>query len=543
MFYRVLFPMLSFLFVCFACHEKAYAAFNWFDSMSVKAERAKTLLDGFDEIIEQALKDFNVPGLSIGIVVDGHVILTKGYGIRDLERKLSVTSDTLFAIGSCTKAFSTFAIGMFVEQGLMGWDQPICDILPDFCLSSLYATQNVTIRDFLTHRSGMARHAYMWYNSNCSRAQLLQRLRYLEPACDVHERFIYGDIPYLIAGMAMEKIAKKPWEEVIVEKILKPLEMKRTNFSATDSKRDKNHAIPYVERNGTIRPMIFRDFSLIGPGGAMNSTAKDMTQWIKMLLAQGIYSDRTLLSTSILQEIFAGQVIVSGYAERKDLLLNAYGLGWYIHSYRGHYHVSHDGGVDGFTSVVGLLPYDGIGIVVLTNKNLSSLPRLIALEAMDRILELPSRNWLKEELELLQTSKQIGLENQEAEILHRKKGTTPSHSLEEYIGAYDHPGYGRVVIELMDGKLTAIYNDIKSTLDHWHYDVFSITKDSQDLLVSREGMKFTFLNNLNGDIEELHIPFEPKTADIMFKKIPDEQCPNLGYFYQSDCNYTWSTDL
>jgi len=510
----------------------AHAFFGWYESLSPKAERAQKLLDGFDAKVEQAMKDYDVPGLSIGIVVDGHVIALKGYGIRDLERNLPVTPDTLFGIGSCTKAFSTFAIGTLVEEGLLEWDRPVCDILPEFRLSNQYATQNVTLRDLVTHRSGMARHAYVWYNSKCSRQELLKHLRYLEPGCDIRERFIYGDMMYMVAGMAVERIAQKSWEEVVTEKILKPLKMKKTNFSTEDSKCDEDHAIPYIERNGKLRQMSFRDFSLIGGGGAMNSTASDLTHWIEMLLAQGVYSDHPLISPAALQEMFAGQVIVSGYAESKDLLLNAYGLGWGIHSYRGHYNVSHDGGVDGFTSVVGVLPYDGVGIVVLANKNLSTLPRLLAFEAMDRILELPPRDWLQDGIDNLQKGKQMALENRETESLHRKKGTTPTHPLEEYVGHYEHPGYGRVTVELKKGKLAATYNDIISLLDHWHYDVFAIVEDSEDLLLSREGTKFTFRNNLNGDIEELLIPFEPKTADIAFRKVPDDQFSNLSYFQQ-----------
>jgi CubicO group peptidase (beta-lactamase class C family) len=531
MFAKFCFTLFS-IFSLLVLPVKAHAFFGWFNSLSTKAERAQKVLDGFDAKIEQALKDFDVPGLSIGIVVDGHVIAAKGYGIRDLERKLPVTPDTIFGIGSCTKAFSTFAIGTLVEEGLMEWDQPVCDILPEFRLSSQYATQNVTLRDLVTHRSGMARHPYLWYNSKCSQQELLKRLRYLDPGCDIRERFIYGDLMYMVAGLAVEKAAQKPWEDVISEKILTPLEMKRTNFSVANSKQDENHAIPYVGRNGMIRRMPFRDFSLIGAGGAMNSTANDLTHWLEMLLAQGVYCERPLISTAGLQEMFGGQVIVSGYAEIKDLLLNAYGLGWGIHSYRGHYLVSHDGGVDGFTSVVGVLPYDGIGIVVLANKNLSTLPRLIAFEALDRILELSRRDWLKEGVEQIQNTKKGALEKGEAESLHRKKGTTHSHPLDQYVGEYDHPGYGRVSVQLTDGKLAATYNDITSVLDHWHYDVFSIVEDSEDLLVSREGTKFTFRNNLNGDIEELLIPFEPKTADIVFKKVPDGNFSNLGYFRQ-----------
>ena len=532
MFMKPFVTLLTIVISCLAMPVKGHAFFGWFDSLSAKAERAQKVLEGFDEKVEQAMKDFNVPGLSIGIVVDGYVIAAKGYGMRDLERNLPMTPDTIVGIGSCTKAFSTFATGVAVEEGLMSWDQPVADLLPDFRLSSQYATNNVTIRDLVTHHSGMARHAYMWYNSKCSRQELLKRLRYLDAACDIRERFVYGDLMYMIAGMALERAAQKPWEEVIAEKILNPLEMKRTNFSAADSKKDEDHAIPYVERNGAMRRMPFRDFSLIGAGGSMNSTINDMTAWLKMLLAQGVYSEKVLISVAGLQEMFAAQSIVSGYAERKDLLLNAYGLGWGIHSYRGHYHVSHDGGVDGFTSVVGLLPYDGIGIVILANKNLSTLPRLIEYELLDRILELPERDWLKDGVEQIQNGKKAAIDSKATEGLLRKKETSASHPLEAYVGEYEHPGYGRVIVELKEGELMATYNDITSRLEHWHYDVFSIVEESEDLLLSREGMKFTFRNNLNGEIEDLLIPFEAKTDEILFKKVPDSQFSSLNYFQQ-----------
>lgn len=504
----------------------------WGPSLSEKAERAQNALSGLDELVEKALVDFNVPGMAIGVVVDGHTVWSKGYGYRDLENKIPVTAETLFAVGSFTKAFTTFGLGTLVEEGLIDWDQPVLDIMPDFRLWDAFATRTLTLRDLVTHRSGIPRHDFMWYNSTHSRSDLFRRLQYLEPTCNIRERYNYGNLTYLAAGLAMEKIQGKSWEEQMSEKILRPLGMKSSNFSVEEMKNSGDFSYPYLERKGLLRKIPFRDFYNVAPAAALNSNVTDLASWMKMLLAGGTYDGYSLISPALIQEMFAAQVIVSGYVENKDAQFNAYGLGWCIHSYRGHYYISHDGAPDGFTSVMSLLPYDNIGVVVLSNKNLMNLPRYLSLEIADRILELPSRDWLKEGLEQWKNVQKTEVEEEKIEELHCKKGTYPSHPLEEYEGKYEHPGYGIVEVVLQDGKLEAIFNGIPSQLDHWHYDVFSLAEDKVDLLISRTGMKFTFQSNLNGDIDELSVPFEPKAPPIVFKKKLEEKFSNLEYFRQ-----------
>ncbi len=504
----------------------------WGSSLSAKAERARTVLEGLDLTIEKALKDFNIPGLSVGIVVDGHTVWLKGYGFRDLEHRIPTTPHTLYAIGSCTKAFTTFALGKLVEQGKLEWDTTVIDVLPDFRLWDQYATQNLTIRDLISHRSGIPRHDFMWYNSTHSRQELLKRFRYLEPTCNLRERYNYGNLTYLTAGLVMERLEGKTWEEIISEKILHPLGMKETNFSIQDMQNSGDFALPYLERKGVLKKIPFRDFYNVGPAACMNSSVSDMASWMKMLLAQGTYDSHSLISPALIQEMFAAQVIVSGYPENKDAHFNAYGLGWCIHSYRGHYYISHDGGPDGFTSVVSLLPYDNIGVVVMSNKNLINFPRYLSLEIVDRLLELPAREWLKEGLEQWNNAQKTETEEKQSEDLQCKKGTHPSHPLEDYEGKYEHPGYGIVEVTLNDGKLDVVFNGIPCHLEHWHYDVFSIADDTEDLLISRKGMKFTFQSNLNGEIDELSIPFEPKSSPISFRKKMGEKFANTSYLRQ-----------
>lgn len=506
--------------------------FDWFETLTPKAQRAKDLLENFDPTIEKAIEDYGVPGLAIGVVVDGHLVYAKGFGYRDVEEKLPMTAETLFPIGSCTKAFTTFAVGNLVDEGRIEWDQPVIDILPEFRLWDQYATTNVTLRDLLTHRTGMPRHELVWYNSKMSKEEMLKRIRFLQPSFDLRSRYQYGNLMYFIAGLAMERATNKKWEDLVSERILLPLGMKNTNFSVDEMQKSENFAFPYLERKNTLKRMPFRNLSLISAAGCINSNVTDLSHWLKMLLAGGTYKSQALISPATLQELLAPQVIVPGVPETKESLLCAYGIGWVVFSYLGHYFVSHDGVSDGFTSMAGLLPAENIGIVILSNKNMTAFPRYLSFQIIDCLLELPYHDWIQEGLENIRKNKQSLKEKTMEEDLSRKKGTNPTHPLSDYVGIYEHPGYGKLEIALENNKLEAIYNELTFILDHWHYDVFRITEEKQDMAVSFEGKRFTFCNNADGDIGELIVPFEPVADDIVFKKRGEEKLSALAYLKQ-----------
>ena len=504
-----------------------------------KVRRAKEALSGFDLVVEKALLDFQVPGVAIGIVVDGQVVMAKGFGHRDLENRLPVNEETLFPVGSCTKAFTTFLAGNLVDEGLISWDQPVVDILPQFRLWNQYATMNVTMRDLFTHRTGMPRHELVWYNSRMSKEELLKRIRYLEPSHEIRERYQYIQLMYFVAGLAMEQVTKKTWEQMTKEKILDPLGMVHTNFSIVDTIQGENFAFPYIEKNDQLKKMKFRDISLIGPAGSLNSNVLDLTRWVEMQLAGGVYKNQALISPATLQELHAPQVIVPGTPECQDALLYAYGMGWGIFSYKGHYFLSHDGISDGFTSMVGLLPNDGVGIIVLTNRNMTPLSRYLSVEIVDRILDLPRQDWLQEGVESVRKKKEMQATEQKKESELRKKGTCPCHTLDEYAGIYEHPGYGKLSIELVDGQLRAIYNDLTFFLEHWHYDVFSVRKELEDMIISFEGTKFAFSNGSDGEISTVSVPFEPTADDIVFTRRPEERHATMSYLKQFTGAYTF----
>lgn len=502
---------------------------DWFSSYTPKAQAAKKALEGLDPLVEKALKEYEVPGIAIGIVVDGQVIYSKGFGYRNLDAKTLVSPKTLFAIGSCTKAFTSFLAGTLIDEGLFNWDDQVSDLLPDFRLYDSYATHHMTIRDLLTHRSGMPRHDYMWYNSKLTRSQLMQRLRYLEPASDLRERFHYNNLMYLTAGYVMEKLTNKSWEDLVAEKIFAPLQMSSSNFSIDEMQQSSDFASPYLQKDAELIPISLRDISVIGPAASINSNVEDLTHWVQMQLGQGIYQEKSLINTSTLQEMHSPQVVVSGTPEHKEAVLSTYGIGWGILSYRGHYHVSHDGGSDGFTSVVSFLPNDGMGLVILCNKNLTTLPRFLSAEIWDRLLGLSPIDWFQEGLDAYLKAKDSQRQLKLQEDLTRKKNTSPSHALNDYLGIYQHPGYGQVDITRAGDRLELTFNHITSSLNHWHYDVFVVSEESEDLHFSRIGTKLTFRMNLNGEIEELVIPFEPGTADVVFKKKPSNEFESISY--------------
>jgi len=521
------------LILMFAGHCYA-GVFDWLDSTSPRAKKIRQLMQEFEPTIVKALDDFQVPGLSIGIVSEGQLVYANGFGWRDAENHLSATANTVYSIGSCSKAFTSFLAGTLVDEGLIRWDQRIVDIYPEFRLWDGHATLNLTMKDLLTHRSGMPQHDLMWYNSSTlTRSEVMRRLRYLQPSCDLRERYQYNNLMYLVAGFSMEYLMARSYEELVSERIFQPLEMIHTSFRIADMQKEADFAVPYLEKkDNAMKRMDFRDISLIAPAGGINSNIIDLARWVQLHLSGGVSRQKPLISPAILQEMHAPQTVISGAPEINESLIFTTGLGWNIASYRGHYNISHDGGLDGFTSVIGFFPRDDLGIIVLSNKNLSTLPRYLSLQITDKLLDLPFIDWLKEGRDSFEKTRRAKIESMKKEDLAHKKGTTPSHPIQEYAGEYFHDGYGNLSISEKNGKLSLFINDLECLLDHCHYDVFIISEEAQDMFRSREGMKISFQNGLNGEIEKLIVPFEPKSGDVVFYKRPSESLSGNSYLKQ-----------
>lgn len=505
------------------------------------AQGATTALDGFDAIADQAIKDFNVPGLGIAIVAGGEVVYAKGFGLRDVEAGLPMTPDTLFAIGSTTKAMTATVLGMLVDDGKLDWDQPLVRYLPSFRLADPMITARITPRDLVTHRSGLPRHDLLWYNFNDgSRADVIPRLAHLELTADLRERFQYNNLMFMTAGYLAGHLDGSSWESVVRKRLFEPLGMTRSNFAVADSQEDADHALPYEKNDDDqLERIPFRSIDLIGPAGSVNASVNEMARWLQLNLAGGKVGDRQLIQSSTLADIHSPHMTLDGPPDPTSMVSQgAYGMGWGVEIYRGHRRIQHGGGIDGFITSVMFFPDDDLGLVAFTNRG-SGLASLVNQTAADRILGLDSVDWLGDALTRAEQSEAIGEAAEAKKDATRIDNTQPSRTLPGYVGTYRHPGYGDVTVRLDSDQLTAVFNAIETPLEHWHYDVFHGAEAEDD--ATFEGMAYQFRADFDGQIAELVVPFEATAKPIVFARQADPRLHDPGYLQQLVATYVGET--
>lgn len=505
------------------------------------AAAARKALAGFDRWVDSALAAWQVVGASVGIIVDGEVVYAKGHGLRDLEKKLPVTTQTIFPIGSSSKAFTTFALGALVDQGKLDWDAPVANHLPGFGMYDPAATAQLSARDLVTHRSGLPRHDLVWYNNNASsRDEIVSRLPYLQPNKGLRETFQYNNLMYLTAGVLAGKLNGTTWEDAVRTLVFQPLGMSSSNFSVVESQRTSDYSLPYRVRRDTIQVIPFRDISMVGPAGSINSNMDDMLKWVGMLLDGGKANGKQIIQPATLRDMYTPHMAIRSVPNDKEIGASAYGLGWFTTSYRGHFHVHHGGNIDGFSALVNFFPQDKIGIIVLTNQNGSALTTLVTRHAADRLFGAPFRDWSGEALARSKAANAQAREAEQQRETARITGTRPSHPLADYVGDYAHPGYGTLSVTLDSGRLVTTYNAIRTGLQHWHYDVFDGLRNPND--PTFEGMKYSFTANLKGDIDAVAAAFEPNVDPIVFQRQPDARLRDPQFLRTFVGRYALATD-
>ena len=491
------------------------------------AAAAKKALEGFDAVVAKGLAELKVPGVAIAVVRDNEVIYSKGFGFRDIETKLPMTPDTIMAIGSSSKAFTAFTLGTLVDQGKVEWDKPVRNYIPWFRLFDAQAGERLTPRDLVTHRSGLPRHDLVWYNNHAAtREQLVRSLAYLPPTADLREKWQYNNMMFLTAGYLVETLTGKSWEDAVRALVFEPLGMVRSNFSVLESQKDKDFALPYDERDGKVQKIPFRDISIVGPAGSINSTVNEMSCWVTVHLNGGSYGDKQVIGANTLADLHTPYMTTGGVSTRPDITAPDYALGWMVDNYRGHRRVHHGGNIDGFSAMVSFLPNDGLGFVVLSNKNGTGLPELLIRTAADRILGLEAVDWIGDAAKRLAEGEAVGKKAEEKMVTRRRPGTSPAHKLDEYAGDYRHPGYGDLKVKLSGGQLGFVYNGIATPLSHWHYETFNGGKAEDPTF---KDMKLTFRTDVNGNVAGVAVPFEPSLDDIYFVKKPDPRLSDPAF--------------
>ena len=505
------------------------------------AEAAQQALQGFDRFVDSALASWKVVGLGLGILIDGKVVYARGHGLRDQKLGTPVTTHTLFPIGSSTKAFTAFALGALVDQGKLEWDKPVRSYLPEFRLYDASATEHITPRDLVTHRSGLPRHDLVWYNNTTStREAILQQIPHLPPSRDLRETFQYNNLMFLTAGYLAGRLLNTSWEDAVRQTVLQPLGMASSNFSVTESQKTGDFSRGYVVRRDSVELMPFRNIDLIGPAGSINSNVDDMLKWVGLQMSGGVIGGKRIIGAATLRDMYAPYMPIGGMPQDPQIGTSSYGLGWFLQSYRGKFLVHHGGNIDGFSALVGFFPHDRVGFVILTNQNGSGLPMVLLRHAADRVLGLPARNWNAEALVSRARGDSAGREAAARKETVRVPGTRPSHALEDYAGEYRHPGFGVLTIEKKGTQLEATFNRMTATLEHWHYDVFNALRNPVDpILVDN---KFNFRTNVKGDIEAVAAPFEPAVDPIVFAREPDRELRDSTYLQRLAGRYQLPTD-
>lgn len=487
---------------------------------SLWAQSSSKTVKEIDAFVEKARNDWHVPGVAVAIVQGKNVIYSKGFGLADVESGRKVDENTLFAIGSSTKALTSLSVLQLVDDKLVELDKPVRDYLPDFRMYNDYLTNHLTVRDLLTHRSGLPRHDLVWYGSQDTREELFSKLQYLEPTAELREKFQYQNLMYLTAGYLTGEMRHRSWEEEVKERILTPLGMSRANFTVAEMSNDPNHAKPYNRIKDKLESMEFRNIDAIGPAGSVNASVNEMSAWVIAQLNGGKFGENQLVAPELLAQSHQSNMWLeeggpfSTYDNGGGP--GTYGLGWFISNHKGHKLVEHGGNIDGYSALVAFLPADSIGVVVLSNMNGTILPAIIRNYVFDKMLGEKPRDWNSEFLEKRKTMMAQQEKDQEEEDLKRVKDTTPSHELSDYAGEFSHPAYGMIKIEPKGDSLQFSYHAADFTLGHYHYDVFAADHPMFG------NVKVAFHTNFDGDIHRLSTSLEPSLEPLHFERKTEE---------------------
>ena len=480
----------------------------------------ETPLEGFAALVDQFIADWDIPGAAVCVVKDGAVVHSEGYGYRDVARQLPVTAETQFAIGSASKAFTCLTMGILVDQGKLAWDTPVRDYMPDFRLHDPVATERMTPRDLVIHNSGLPRHDLAWYNSPRNRHELLKALRHLPPTHDFRSFMQYQNLMFMTAGILVERLSGQTWEEFAAEHIFKPLEMDESNFTVAELAARENRALAYHRSDEAVAEIPYRNIDNVAPAGSINSTVRDMAQWLRLHLGHidGVVSEETLAELHTPQMVIRSMPGLDEFTKFAEISKMSYCLGWFTNTYRGYRMIHHGGGIDGFASMVTFFPELDLGAVVLTNRDGHMGHMSLIMNLCDRYAGLEPLPWSKRFLEAMEEAQAAMIaEAREKLVADRIPDTAPSRAPAGYAGTYAHPGYGPIAVTVEDGRLNFRFNNMDFGADHYHFDTFTIAR-KEDLLP----LPATFYSGVDGKIERLELPIEPTMAPLPFQRQPDD---------------------
>lgn len=437
-----------------------------------------------DATVERVRQTFDVPGIAVAIVKDGKVVLQKGYGVRKLGGTTPVTPRSMFRIASNTKAFTTAALAILVDEGKLSWDDRVVDRMPSFQMHDPYVTREMNIRDLLTHRSGLGLGAgdlMFWPATDLNPAEIVRRIRYIPLATSFRSKYAYDNLLYLVAGHIIESVSGKPWEQYLKERIWTPLGMTHTAGN-TRALMDPTADIaePHARADGKLVVLEHTDHDNNAPAGSMNSSVEDLSKWMLVQLDRG----GKIFTAARSKEMWSPHTIIPVQDPPKGApaafsavqpQFNTYGLGWGLRDYRGRKLVGHTGTLAGYVSRTVLVPELNLGVVILTNQEESAAHGAIANTVVDHYLGAPAVDWVSAFRDLVAIEKAEGEAEAKRAAGKRNAESRPSLPLTDYAGRYRDAWYGDVVVEHRGGKLSIQFTHTKQLagdLEHWQYNTW-----------------------------------------------------------------------
>lgn len=483
--------------------------------------------EDIDALIARSLEAFDVPGMAVSVVYDGGIYYSKGFGVADIGQPTPVDDRTLFQIASVSKAFTAATLAILVDDGVLDWDDPVIDYLPEFRMYDPWVTREFTIRDMLTHRSGLplgAGDLILFPEAEATREEIIRAMRYLKPASSFRSEYAYDNLMYIIAGELVARVSGTSFEEFLEERLLYPIGM--TDCSATLARAPKRavKATPHVEVEGELQTTLSLESSVASPAGGINCSAYSMALWAAFVLDDGQNADGDqVISAAQMKELLSPVTLLPGagyVAQYTGAFLSAYALGWNVSTFYGQPLYSHGGGLWGMTTFLTILPEQGLAVFVSNNK-LSPAPRAVANGIIDGFLEGISpdagNDWVAIVSDAMQARRSGAAEAVAEAEASRAVDSTPSLPLAAYVGTYRDPWYGDITISLNDdGQLwfaSARSEPLSGPLVHFQYDTFiarwTERKYNNDAYVS-------FSIGPEGDVERIRMKAVSPATDFSF---------------------------
>ncbi|HEY7328237.1 MAG TPA: serine hydrolase [Gemmataceae bacterium] len=459
-----------------------------------------------EDILRKTCDSWHAPGIAAAVVRDEKIVYLSGVGVRELGSDKPVTADTLFAIGSCTKAFTATAFALLVEEGKADWDDPVRKHLPWFRLDDPLADRDVRLCDLLCHRIGLASHDMLWYGAPWSIEESVRRMAFLQRSSSFRSKYEYNNLAYLAAGLAIREMAKEPWHLFVGERLFKPLQMKNAVFTSGEAQNQPDHASPHghdANDKVTVIPW-YNDDKQIRASGSIKASVHDMSKWLRVQLAHGKLDEKQVVSAAALEETHTPRIPVPlSAADRAAGATQAsYALGWHISDYRGHAIHQHGGAVAGFRARILLVPRKKLGLVLLTNLEDMEIVQAAGNSLLDHLLGLEKKDWnafFHTEHDKTKATEKARLDK----FLGGRVPGTKAKDLVLYVGTYSEPAYGTVKIARKERQLLLEWSSYSFALTHFHYDTFLTPKENLPLPAALRAQPVVFEMNEDAEMSVL----------------------------------------